>query len=325
MKTLSSLFLTLLLLSASILQPSADETAPDPEVLIDAMSKASRYLNYDGVFVYRLGNQINSMRIIHKAATEGVYERLISLTGDAREVIRDTNEVRCYFPESKAVYVEKSRLGKLISSYLPESIQTISEFYNFELAGEDRIAGMNAWIVNIRPKDKYRYGYQLWIEKKSKLLLKSELKNQLGITLEQIIFTQLKVLEHIEDALLQPSVSGSDYTWYNYAENKKVALPDKSKNWKVKWLPAGFIMSDHVSENLVVSELPVEHLIYTDGLAMVSIFVEKSAPQPDEAIGPANIGGVNAFSKYIEGHQITAVGEVPKETVRLMAASVKSD
>ena len=183
------------------------DSLPEPHVLIDEMSTASRSLNYDGVFVYTLGKQIDTMRIIHKAGNGYSYERLISLTGHAREVIRDKDQVRCYFPENKAVVVEKSRLGKLISTYLPNPIKSISDFYIFEIVGEDRIAGLDAWIINIRPIDKYRYGYQLWIDKNSRLLLKSELKNQLGVTLEQIMFTQLNVLDDIDDTLLEPSTA----------------------------------------------------------------------------------------------------------------------
>ena len=129
------------------------EITPDPQVLIDEMSKASRELNYDGVFVYRLGKQTDTMRIIHKSGEDGDYERLISLTGTAREVIRDQDQVRCFFPENKAVIVEKSRLGKLISTYLPNPIQSVSEFYVFEIAGEDRIAGVG--IEEIMPGQPY--------------------------------------------------------------------------------------------------------------------------------------------------------------------------
>ena len=297
---------------------------PDPQVLIDEMSKAGRDLNYDGIFVYRLGKQMDTMRIIHKSNKEGVYERLISLTGHAREVIRDKDQVRCYFPENKAVIVEKSRLGKLISTYLPNPIQSISEFYIFEIAGEDRIAGLDAWIINIRPIDKYRYGYQLWIDKESRLLLKSDLKNQLGVTLEQIMFTQLNILEDIDDALLQPSVSGKDFTRYDNVTNVSLEINNSDKQWKVAWIPAGFTMSEHTKEPMMTSRMPVEHLVYTDGLTMVSVFVEKLSQQPGANAGPSNFGGVNTYSTHTDGYQITAVGEVPKTTVRLMADSVKS-
>ena len=300
------------------------EDSPDPQVLIDEMSKASRNLNYDGVFIYTLGKQMDTMRIIHKSGNDGSYERLISLTGHAREVIRDKDHVRCYYPENKAVVVEKSRLGKLISTYLPHPIKSISEFYIFELAGEDRIAGLESWVINIKPIDKYRYGYQLYIDKKSRLLLKSELKNQLGVTLEQIMFAQLSVLDDIDDALLEPSTSAEDFTWYKNSTSERPVEKDTDKQWKVTWMPAGFSMSEQSKEPMITSRMPVEHLIYTDGLAMVSVYVEKINQRPDVVIGASNFGGVNTYAIFAGGYQITAVGEVPKTTVKLMADSVKS-
>ncbi len=319
-----ALFFSLALLFGSVSVAYSDDTAPDPQVLIDEMSKASRELNYDGVFIYRLGKQMDTMRIIHKSGTDGAIERLISLTGHAREVIRDKDQVRCYFPENKEVVVEKSRLGKLISTYLPHPIESISDFYIFEIAGEDRVAGLDAWIINIRPIDKYRYGYQLWIDKKSRLLLKSDLKNQLGVTLEQIMFAQLNVLNEIDDALLEPSVSGKGFTWHHVGNNTNVDVATNDKQWKATWMPAGFAMSEQSREPMITSHMPVDHLIYSDGLAMVSIYVEKINQQPDANTGHSSFGGVNTYATHTDGYQITAVGEVPTTTVKLMATSVKS-
>ncbi len=320
---MKSLLVFSVLFFGSVGAAYSESDTPDPQYLIDEMSKASRNLNYDGVFMYRLGKQIDTMRIIHKSGNDGVYERLISLTGDAREVIRDKDQVKCFFPENKTVVVDKSKTGELISSSLPNPINTISEFYNFEIAGEDRIAGLEAWIVNIRPKDKYRYGYQLWIDKNSSLLLKSELKNQLGVTLEQIMFAQLDVVDDIDNALLQPSTSGNDFTWYNNIKNVSIKI-DNEKKWKATWIPVGFTMSKQEKETMATSQTPIDHLMYTDGLAMVSVYVEKLNQRPEANAGLSSFGGVNTFSTHADGYQITAVGEVPKDTVKLMANSVKS-
>ncbi len=320
-----SSFILLVFLFGSVSAVYAEaEAYPDPQVLIDEMSKASRDLNYDGVFVYTLGKQMDTMRIIHKADVYGSSERLIALTGYAREVIRDKDQVRCFFPEKKAVVVEKSRLRKLISNHLPNPISAISEFYIFELVGEDRIAGLDAWIVNIRPIDKYRYGYQLWIDKKFKLLLKSELKNQLGVTLEQMMFAQLNVLDKIDDALLRPTTASKDFIWYHNQTDDHFDAGESGIQWKATWMPAGFMMSERSKEPMTTSRMPVEHLIYTDGLAMVSIYVEKLTERADVFAKSASFGGVNTHAVYTQEYQITAIGEVPKATVKLMADSVKS-
>lgn len=301
----------------------AGNASIEVQMLINEMSRASHELNYDGVFVYRRGRHMNTMRIIHKVGTEGENERLVSLTGFAREVIRDGKTVRCFFPENQSVMVEKSHARKLISTYLPEPIESIAEHYHFEMAGQDRVAGRDTWVVNIVPRDSYRYGYQLWVDKDTRLMLKSVLKNNSGIILEQIMFTQLDVLEEIPDRLLEPTITGTSYTWYETAAVSKVNMQKGDRHWKVTWMPEGFAMSEHGKQTMSMSQMPVDHLVFTDGLAMVSVFIEKLAKNPQVTEGPSRMGGINTFAILTKGHQVTAVGEVPISTVKLMANSVK--
>ncbi len=302
----------------------AAEVSPDPQQLINSMSDASRQLNYDGVFMYRMGNQVNTMRIVHKASEEGIQEKLVSLTGHAREVIRDNEKVKCYFPENNSVLIDESRLGKLVSAYLPSPIESISEFYTFETAGEGRVAGRNVWIVNIKPIDEYRYGYQLWIDKQSNLLLKSELKNQQGTSLEQIIFAQITINSEIDDELLEPSFIGKDVKLINNIQHGNAKNTNDPLSWTATWMPQGFSMNEHTRQAMMTSDIPVDHIVYSDGLAMVSIFIEKLSTTPDNKEGPATFGGVNAYSTLQNGYQITAVGEVPQDTVKQMADSVRA-
>lgn len=305
-------------------QAIAAESKPDPQSLINQMSAASRSLNYDGVFMYRIGNQINTMRIVHKVTEDGVHEKLTSLTGHANEIIRDNEQVKCYFPENNSLLIDESRLGKLVSSYLPSPIESISDYYTFETVGQGRVAGRNAWVVNIRPRDEFRYGYQLWIDEQSKLLLKSELKNQTGTPLEQIIFAQIQISGDIDDALLKPSFSDKGVTLINNIQHSQSQTNEHVLQWKATWMPAGFNMNEHSRQAMMTSDIPVDHLVYSDGLAMVSIFIEKLSLKPGKNEGPSKFGGVNTYSTTANGYQITAVGEVPTETVKQMADSVES-
>ena len=306
------------------IQVGAAEQSPDPRVLLNEMSQASKTLNYDGVFMYRLKNQMNTMRIIHKVDENGIKEKLISLSGHAREVIRTDEQVRCFFPEQNAVVVDESRIGKLISSYLPDPVEKISEFYAFAIAGEGRVAGLDAWIVNIMPKDEYRYGYQLWIGKNSKLLLKSELKNQQGYSLEQVMFAQISIGHEIDEQLLMPTFSSDDVKLINNIQHGETLSNPIQRKWHAAWLPNGFTMSEYAKQAMMTSHDPVDHLVYSDGLAMVSIFIEKLADNPDLENSSTHFGGVHTYAIKQNGYQITVVGEVPKETVKLMANSVQS-
>ncbi len=299
----------------------ADDTSQQAQLLINQMSQASRDLNYDGIFVYRRGSRMDTMRLIHKSGEEGEFERMVSLTGQTREVIRDGKSVTCIFPDNQSMLIKRSQPKQFIAAQLPNPIEKIADYYEFSLAGQDRVAGRTAWLINISPKDDYRYGYQLWIDEDTKLLLKSELKDDSGWAIEQIVFTHLEVLDSVPDELLKPSISGQGYTWYSGStEDMPVSV---SKNgWQVKTMPAGFSQSDHEIQALAENTLPVEHMVYSDGLALVSVFIEKVDNPAAEANVVSRRGGINTYATYNDGYQITAVGEVPGKTVELMAKSV---
>ncbi|MGH8119409.1 MAG: MucB/RseB C-terminal domain-containing protein [Gammaproteobacteria bacterium] len=311
--------LSLLLLLLLPAHAAGADTSSQARQLINAMSGAGRQLNYDGIFVYRHGSKLDTMRIIHKADGGKEQERLVSLTGFAREVVRDSEVVTCYFPDNQAVLVEKSRTKKLLSTQLPEPIEKIAAYYDFSVGGKDRVAGRTAWVVNITPKDDYRYGYQLWIDEETKLMLKSELKDDSGWPVEQILFTSIAFLPEIPPELLKPAISGNGYTWYS---NSGGSVASDSSDWEVTSLPTGFMLTGSEKQDAPENGTPLEHMIYSDGLAMVSVFIEQVNVLSQPPAQPTKIGGVNTFARYTNGYQITAVGEVPMKTVRLMANSV---
>jgi len=319
------LILQLISMLFAILSPLAADADSNPvssaRELVSKMSNAVRSLNYDGVFIYQRGSQMNTLRLVHKADGNGEIEKLVSLTGSAREVIRNNQSVTCYFPDDQAVVVEKSRPRELLSSKLPESIEKLDANYLFSIIGEDRVAGRPTWIVSIKPKDAYRYGYQFWIDQGNNFLLKSELRNRTGLLLEQIMFTQLDILDAIPDEMLKPSIIGSGYTWYNNSD-KKNESGKVAGNWAVGWMPDGFTKNSQEMYPIANSNNPVNHIVYSDGLAMVSIFIEKLDVAPEITAGLSKMGGINAFARVTNGYQVTAVGEVPQATVQRMAISV---
>lgn len=313
-----------------VLAQESVESGVDARQLLDAMAAASRKLNYAGTFIYQRGNQTDAMQIIHKADGDEEQERLISLTGIAREVVRNNEFVTCIFPDKQHIRIDKSQPHRrLISAQISQPIEKIAENYDFRVAGQDRVAGRNAWIVNVLPRDQYRYGYQLWIDVSSKLLLKSELRDENGRLQELVMFTELEILDDIDDQRLASTLEGVDITWQEQTgspatpgEVRKLNDLADGELWQVEWMPQGFSLSEHTYELLANSPRPVQHLVFTDGLSMVSVFVEKLGDDDSIMIGPSSVGAVNAFARQTEGHQVMVVGEVPQMTVRLMASSV---
>jgi len=291
-----------------------------PQQLVQQMSRATHELNYDGIFIYRHGRQLNTMRLIHKNGIDGEVERLISLTGHPREIIRNNKSVTCIFPDNKSVMVEKSHPYTLPLTQLHESVENLTPHYRFSISGQDRVAGNETTIVTVQPNDNYRYGYQLWIDNNSHLLLKSELKNESGYPLEQIEFTKLDVLKSIPDEMLIPALT-EGYTRFDNTGQHTVTQ-NHYGYWQVKWMPDGFTMSKDERQPLVAGTTEVEHMVYTDGMAIVSVFIEPVDIRAQFVPGLSRIGAVNAYGRHANGFQVTVVGEVPPATVEKMAISV---
>lgn len=320
MRVIWSLLLLSLAGIAAPLSAATNGSEAEARKLLDKMTTATRTLNYDGIFVYQHNNRMDAMRIIHKVENGRERERLLALSGPAREVIRNDQSVTCIFPDDHSVLVEKSRPYKLLSAQFPDRVAELADSYVFTVAGDERTAGRDARIIEIMPRDRFRYGYRLWIDRDTHLLLKSELLGEQNRPLEQFMFTRLEVLEHIPDSKLQPSITGSDYTWYENAGNGD--NPSMDDAWQVGWLPQGFSISNRADELLADSARHVHHLVFSDGLAMVSVFVEQKSNQRGVMVGPSRMGAVNAYAREADGYQVMVVGEVPQSTVRKMAESV---
>ncbi len=292
--------------------------------LLMKMSEAARALNYQGTFVYQHGDQLDSMRIAHKVQKGEASERLVSLNGAAREVIRNRNEVQCYLPDENSVMVEHRKLdARSFPAMVPQSIAQLDRHYIIALGSSGRVADHAVRDVLIRPKDPYRYGYQLWADRSTNLLLKATLVDDKGRVVEQFMFTDVKIGGKIPDIAFKPHLPGKDLVWHH--EDSGVLEPTNADvDWKVEKLPPGFALTARVRRSLPARKTPVEHLVYSDGLAVVSVFVGKieAGSQSDSINGPMHVGAVHVYGKVIGSHQITVVGEVPAVTVDMIGKSV---
>jgi sigma-E factor negative regulatory protein RseB len=296
--------------------------ANEAEALVSRIAAATRDLTYDGVFIYARDSHVDAMRIAHTFENGVELERLIALSGPPREVVRDGKRVTCTFPNNKAVMVEKREPRDYVGLALSKPIEQIGRYYDFELTGAERIAGRPTRIVAIKPRSPDRYMLRLWIDEATNLLLKSAVLGDNGTVLEQVMFTQIAIGAPLSPTALQAELDGVGYTQFTNAE--PVSPPEEFDLSKltVAWLPSGFEMKNAHTQRIATREVPVRHLVYSDGLAMVSVFVEKRLAGAVPLQGYTVMGAVNAFSRVDNNYQITVVGEVPQATVRHIAASV---
>ena len=280
-------------------------------------------MNFDGVFVYRQGDKLEAtMRIIHRVSDGRVRERLVSLNGAPREIIRTDREIQCYLPDENSVVVEHRKAGdNNFPTILPQQLSDLDSNYTFQVGRSGRVAEREAQLVIIKPKDKFRYGYDLWADKATGLLLRADLIDQAGNTVEQFLFTQIRPGANITEADLRPQFSKKNSVWHREnGDDTSTAKP----TWSATQLPPGFKLSTHIVRKVPSRQKTVEHLVYSDGLAAVSVFVEKLARDAKRGNdGPSRMGAVNAYVKVHNDHQVTVVGEVPSATVDSIGQSVK--
>ena len=316
--------LQLLFFSLSLALPVAALATQLEEVQawLEKMQRAAHMVNYEGTFVYGQQGQLSSMRIIHRVTPEGAQERLISMDGTGREVIRDGSKVTCFLPDSNAVVVEKSRPAKQFPPEFPMKLDELKDYYTFSLMGSSRVAGHLTQGIKILPKDPYRYGHHLWIEKKTGLLLKTHLLNEKGKPIEQFVFTQVAFLDEVPDEKLVTAVNSQDFTWYEAKEsgdNKQDNHPDLN----VAWLPGGFKEDMERMQKMPTGGMPVKHKVFSDGLSSVSVFFEEGMEHDtSNLIGGSRMGAINAHGRSLGDYHVTVVGEVPHVTVQKICEAV---
>ena len=282
-------------------------SADEAQAVLRDMYAATRELNYDGVFVYQRGSQLDAMRLIHLRRGDLVQERLVSLSGPAREVIRDGARVTCLFADHGAAMREKGPPLELLNLGFNAPVETLLANYRFTLDGSDRVAGRPTDVVAVMPHTEDRYGYRLWIDHENRILLKSMILGRGGRVLEQMQFTQITVLEHLDESLLQPEIAGHGFTWRTDDEAAVDPAGDVAGTggWTVRWLPTGFALHETHVQPTATSPSPVGQLVYSDA-PMVTVFIE--AMQADATPRRASArGAVNAFSRVSDDHQITVV------------------
>lgn len=297
----------------------------DAVALLERMTQAGKELNYQGVFAYQTGRTLQSIQIYHRKDAEGESERLMSLNGVAREVIRSNDMVTCINPEGKQINVSRRPLGRGFPSDLPRRVRSATPYYDLILGEEERIAGRITQELEIQPLDNYRYGYRLWVDKETDLLLKSELLADNGDVLETFAFSAIETGVEISDQDLKPQTSGEEMTWHQSEPGKPLSLSNDRliSTWEPSWLPEGFSLVAAQNRLRANNGAYVEQRVFSDGLSSVSIFIERIKARHSHLQGGSHMGAVNAFGTIIHSHFVTVVGEVPAITVEKIGAGIQ--
>lgn len=292
------------------------------------INNAARQLNYTGIFVYVEGPRIATMRVTHRAKGGAMRQRIYSLNGAPREVIRDDNQVWCYAPDKKLGVHEYRQVSKKgFPNLLPHGLEHLVKYYDVYVGEEGRLADRRAQQIMVVPKDEFRYGYDLWADKETGLLLKAVLLDRDKRPIEQYLFTTIEIGGDIAAEMLEPVTAKGDLVWYGDAQPENMSSEGGEMprgNWTIDGMPDGFALTRKIKRKSPMRARMVEHYVYSDGLAAVSVFVEDIDGDTNARVrGIKKMGAVHAFGREIDGHQVTVVGEVPSQTVDLIGMSVR--
>jgi len=281
---------------------------------------AARTLNYSGTIAYQHAGRIETSRLVHFSDAGNEFEKLTNLDGPSREVIRQNDQVRCYYSDAKLVRVEPRALHNVFPSLLPQQLSTLAEYYNFRKAETARIAGLETQAYVFEPKDGMRFGHKFWADTATGLLLKARLLNEKNETIEQFAFTDIQIGVKLDRDMFKSQFPTPPADW-QVRETAHGDVAPQETGWVVKDLPPGFSKVVEGYRTLRGKSDKVAHLVFSDGLVAVSVFIEPTPPTP-QAVGLSQQGGVNVYSRPLNEYLVTVLGEAPGATVRQIAYSV---
>ena len=300
------------------------------------MATAFTRLNYQGTMIYSNASGIETLKVYHSYHQGVEKERLIHLDGPHRELIRNGNKVTCLLPHDFKGDHEHALRNDFFSKNVQGDFDQLEKFYDIRLGGSGRVASQKAQIIEVNPKDDLRFGYRLWLDQETKLLLKSEQLNEFNRPVEVFQFTEITYDNELNDSLFElpekttlkaySSIVESDKKLINSANSNASASNDK---WSSIWVPSGFTKTDSSPDG---STQDISNsTTYSDGLSAFTVFVEDDI-QNDSLnslkSGVTQMGGATiAVVREVAGpsnsrHLVTVVGEVPKKTAMKVAKSL---
>ena len=291
---------------------------------LKTMVFAAHQTDYSGIFVYQYDNHIETSHITHVMDRNGEHERLQGLDGARHEIIRNNDQVWRYLGDSK-VRVEERQGGWRFPGILPEQLALLNENYQVKQTEERRIAGYHAHAVIFKPRDNLRYTHRLWAHSDSGLLLKAEVLDEQGRVIEQSIFIQLTIGGNIDRSWIKankPDPAMPEHKAHLDHLQKAESLTNAS-GWEVDMLPPGFKKITEIRRHLHGKVMPVIQMVFSDGLASISVFIETIYDELNDHQGLSSQGAINVYSKVSGEYLLTVVGEVPSRTVMQVADSIR--
>jgi sigma-E factor negative regulatory protein RseB len=302
-------------------EPAGTQRLPRTEAQwLQAIQAAAQRVNFSGTVVYQQGGEMRTSRIVHLWDGAVSHERLQMLDGKPREFIRKDAEVQCLIPESRRVLVERSLPSETFPALGGGAPREILEQYTLKLGAVERVAGVDCQVLVLEPRDAMRYGLRLCVEPASGLLLRTQTMDQRQEAIEQMAFTDVRINERIDRALLRPSWSTEGWK-VDRSDHRPTDLA--KHGWSIS-APPGFRRLREVERRMGPPEAPRSTLqaVLSDGLATLSVFIELGSGSQIANDMSHSHGSLSGYTRRVGDAMITVVGEVPSATAKAVAMGV---
>jgi sigma-E factor negative regulatory protein RseB len=317
-------------LGASVSAWAASAQAAEPADVLIRAAQAGRNVTYQGVILYRGDENFEVLKVQHSFKAGSERERIDTMTGEPRRILRIDNHVFGIQPRDEMVTMDRPpTLKDFVTEFSPDRLRALSEWYEIHDQGLGRIAGRMCTGVALAPRDQFRYGYELWADQETGLPLKVSIVGQRGEVLEQVMFTEVSFPAMIGDEVFQTKVDPSKYKLVQRELPSLGAQVDNGDpQVTFKQLPPGFHVVARERHPLPDGQQGTEeHLLLSDGLSAVSVFsaIEQHTDNSGAAPGfrgVSHVGAIEAYGRTVGSYHITIVGEVPPQAIRMIGDGV---
>ena len=292
-----------------------------PSDWLQRMTHAVQTTNYDGTVIRFKNGSSEALKVVHTVSDGVVREKVIVQEGSGMEIIRNGNEVHCILPDRKSVLVEEWDDQSTLFSTLPSSDIRFGSEYDVSIVRRERVAGRQTIVLAIRPHDGFRYGHRLWLDQETGFPLQTKLIDSDGAAIEQVKFADIRLGHEIRAEQLKPSINTANFRWFS--QSKSVSTVEVESDWSSNDLPPGFRITKSHAENNDDDDQQVVHMMISDGLANVSVFIEPAGS--DENPRSASAGAAHSYSVTTGEYRVTAVGEVPLSAAEHIARSMQQN
>jgi sigma-E factor negative regulatory protein RseB len=279
--------------------------------LLERAVTATERLNYSGTYVFHRGEGVEVLRVQHRVDAGGDREK-VEVLDAGREFLRVNGEVFCYLHDGNVVKLDKQSVKRFFPALLPEEPGKLQMFYSMQLGGRERVAGRDCRVVNLQPRDKYRYAYTFWLDRATGLPIKARVTNESGAQVALYVFSEVQIGRQPEarQFRIKPPT------------RKLPALTvSQDSDWSMS-APPGYQRTLQVKRHLPGKAEPVIHSLYSDGLSTLSLFIEPINTPDNDLQGLSTEGAINVYARRVGNYKITTLGEVPAAALIMTGDSV---